>query len=189
MGKAAKNISARFQRTWIFRFTLVSLLGSAVLPIVLKKVFSRDLTSDYGKAFVVLKNMEDLLLPMIGLSAFFYIVVASVLAATVIYYLSHSVVDPLFRIENAARLIRRGDLSDPIGVEPGDQLEELVINTEKLRKKYGDQLLSVRTHIDTIDEAWKAIDDALAEPDKDTVRKSLATIGEQLALIGQELDE
>jgi methyl-accepting chemotaxis protein len=133
--------------------------------------------------------MEDLLLPIVGLSAFFYIVVASVLAATVIYYLSHSVVDPLFRIEKAARLIRRGDLSERIGVEPGDQLKELVMNTEKLRKKYWDQLLSVQARLDTIDDAWKAIDGALAESDKATVKKSLATIEEQLALIGQELEE
>jgi hypothetical protein len=74
-------------------------------------------------------------------------------------------------------------------VEPGDQLEELVINTEKLRKKYWDQLLSVQAHLDTIDDAWKIIDDALAESDKETAKKSLATIEEQLALIGQELEE
>jgi methyl-accepting chemotaxis protein len=189
MGKAAKNISGQFQRTWIFRFTLVSLLGSAAMLIVLKEVFTRDLTADYSKAFTILKNMEGLLLPLVGLSAFFYIVVASVLAAIVIYYLSHSVVDPLFRIESAARLLRRGDLSDPIGVEPGDQLEELVISTEKLRKRYWDQLTSVRTHFGTIDGAWETIDDALAESDRDTVMKSLATIEEQLALIGNELED
>jgi methyl-accepting chemotaxis protein len=189
MGKALKNISFFNDTATTEIYTLVSLLSSGVLLIVLKKVLTRELTADYGKAFVILKNMEDLLLPIVGLSAFFYIVVASVLAATVIYYLSHSIVDPLFRIENAARLIRRGDLSDPIGVEPGDQLEELVINTEKLRKKYWDQLLSVQAHLDTIDDAWKIIDDALAESDKETAKKSLATIEEQLALIGQELEE
>jgi methyl-accepting chemotaxis protein len=188
MEKSVKNLSARFEYTWILWFALVSLFGSAVLLLVLKSVFSPVLTEDYGKAFVILKNMQGLLLLHIALSAFLYAVVVSVLATAMIFYLSHSIVVPLFRIEKGARRIRKGDLSSPIKIKHGDQLEELLVAAERLRKKYEGQLRPVLTGLDAIDGAWKTIDEALAESDEDAVNKALAATEEQFAMIARTLE-
>jgi methyl-accepting chemotaxis protein len=188
MEKPLKNVSARFEYTWILWFALMSLFGSAVLLLVLKSVFSPALTEDYGKAFVILKNMQGLLIPHIALSAFLYAAIVSVLAAAIIFYLSHSIVVPLFRIEKGARHIRKGDLSSPIRFKQGDQLEELLVAAERLRKKYEGQLRPVRTSLDAIDGAWKTIDKSLAEPDEDAVNKTLAATEEHLAMIARTLE-
>lgn len=189
MDKTVRNISRRFEFQWIFRFTLVTLLGGALLLFLLKRFFAVSLSQDFKTAFFILKNLEGILLPIIGISVFFYAVVVSIAATVIMLYLSHAIAAPLFRVEVVAEHIRKGDLTCPVAHLPGDQLEDLTVITDSIRLKYANQLLSLRPHIDAIDEAWVNIDSAPPDSQEEITKKMLLNIEDRLKLIEQGLGE
>jgi signal transduction histidine kinase len=51
------------------------------------------------------------------------------------YLFFHSIIGPLFAVENALKRMLKGEYNDPIRIRDSDQLKELVSSFEDLRKK------------------------------------------------------
>lgn len=189
MEKAVRNISSRFMYQWMLRFGLASLLGSALLLFVLRESLTQELGQDFGGAFQVLRNLQGFLLPIVSFSVSFYVVVVSVLVVIMVFYLSHSIADPLFRIERVAEHIRRGDFTCSAGPYSGDQLEDLLSAIEELQTQHSTQLASLKVHFEAIDSAWQRLDGASTEPYDETAKEVLAAVGEHLGLIEESFQD
>jgi HAMP domain-containing protein len=182
-----RNVRLRFQLHWILQFSAVSLLGSAVMLGFLKRAFTTDLGSDFTAAFFILKHYRELLLPILGFSVLFYMVVASVLAGVVVLLLSHRLAGPLFRLERFAEHLARGDLSFSLRPGKGEELRNLTATAERLQGRLVGELAALNEHLGRIDEAWESLDAAGPESRREETARTLSLVGERLDAIERDL--
>lgn len=186
-GDEVRNVRIGFQVHWILRFSLVSLLGSAIMIAIMKRALTTDLGTDFKAAFFVLKHYRELLIPILGFSVLFYIVVVSVLASFVVLLLSHRIAGPLFRLECFAGHLARGDLSFGLRSHSGDELRNLMSAAGRLQDVLVGRLAPLPEHFARIDEAWDALDAAPPERYRDEAVRTLALIEERLVSIARNL--
>jgi HAMP domain-containing protein len=182
-GDEVRNVRLRFQFHWILQFSAVSLLGSAVLLAFMKRAFTTDLGKDFKAAFFILKHYRELLLPILGFSVLFYMVVASVLAGFVVLLLSHRIAGPLFRLERFAEHLSRGDLSFSLRAGRGEELRNLLAAAERLQGKLVGELAALDAHLARVDEAWESLDAAEPGRQREQAVRTLALVEEQLSAI------
>jgi methyl-accepting chemotaxis protein len=178
-----RDIGGGFAFAWILRFSLVSFLGGAVLFVVLEKIFSKELGENFGHAFVILKNLDQLLLPAIGFSILFYALVVVAMVVIMTFFISHHITVPLFQLESFAKHIGRCDLSTPIPLKRGDQLAVLYGVVARMQDSMVQQLLPIRARLDAMDKAWAKLDAAPKEKYEEAALLSLQTIEEELSSI------
>lgn len=190
MSKAgARNIRTRFQLSWILLIAFVSVLGSVVLFLTLRGIFTRELGQDYGEAFVIMRNLDELLAPIIGFSILFYIVVVSTLASVVTLFLSYRIAGPIFQIEQMAERLGRGDLTRGASPRHGNELGDLSAAAFTLQEKLATQLAPLKRNVEAMDAAWTELDMASPEEYRDTAAQTLAVIKAQLGSIKESLRE
>lgn len=182
-----RNVRIGFQVGWILRFSVVSLLSSALMIAIMRRALTTDLGKDFKMAFFVLKHYRELILPILGFSALFYIVVVSVLTSFAVLLLSHRIAGPLFRLEHFAEHLARGDLSFSLQIHGGDELRNLFGAAGRLQEKLLAGLIPLREHFARIDQAWEQLDAATPERYEDEAKRTLSVIEERLRSIEQSL--
>ncbi len=101
-----------------------SIIGFAALPEI-----SRTTAASTGSAWhtFVWQSSDELFAPVQHLLTWISVfgLVAVGLLATLGYFAASRIVTPIQRLQEAARLIARGELREPISVKTGDEIEDL----------------------------------------------------------------
>jgi signal transduction histidine kinase len=105
------------------------------------------------------------------------------------YYASNRIVKPIQRLRHEASLIAGGDLSQPLAVHTGDEIEELAGELDEMR-------IQLRQHIgtleDKVEERTRELRENQAEKDRVTGQliqaEKVAAIGMMASGIGHEIN-
>lgn len=119
--------------------------------------------------------------------------IAGLLAITLLvgmgYYASRRIVNPIRKLRREASLIAAGDLSQPLLIETGDEIEELASEFEKMR-------LQLRQHIGSLEQKVKERTRKLIESQAERERvmeqliqsEKMAAVGTLASGIGHEIN-
>jgi methyl-accepting chemotaxis protein len=163
MRNVLHEVTILFQLRWMARVAGAIALASLGLIFVVRKVFLTELDRNFGKAVQTLRAMDDLLLPAVGFSVLVFLLVASVAVAAGTYFVSHRLVRPIFRAEEFAEGLHRGDLTTPTPVHHGDQLRGLATGIDRLHGSLVSEVRAIGDALARIEPIWEELDDVPPE--------------------------
>lgn len=107
-------------------------LGALALSILVGYLFAESTLENFAsltpEQWIALRSTLKL-----GFGVMFVVLVCAVGIEHFLFF--HSIVGPLYSIENALKRMLAGEFDDPVKIRESDQLKELVESFEELRKK------------------------------------------------------
>ncbi|MGA1824599.1 MAG: hypothetical protein ACMUIP_08020 [bacterium] len=176
-----------FQTKFIVLFLCLILAGSVISGTIFYLKTNVELGEEYGKAHSKLKATGEIIQPNLYVSFGIGILLMAVAAILLTLLFSHRVAGPLYRFEESAMEISRGNLFVNTKIRGSDQTQELseafTVMTEQLREKLGDIALKSKTLTEKLSE----IDQFLVTKKKIT-RDELIPSLDQIKKINSELE-
>jgi nitrogen fixation/metabolism regulation signal transduction histidine kinase len=148
------GVQHRFRAAWVVATTAVIALSSAALFLILRSVLSRDLGTQFSRAFFVMEQARGALWVAVGFSLLAYAALVSVLVIAVAVYLSHHIAWPLHRLERFAEGLGRGDLRSSFHLRRHDQLQELTQALDEFRDHAAHRQRAVHHAVERIERRW-----------------------------------
>jgi nitrogen fixation/metabolism regulation signal transduction histidine kinase len=98
-------------------FLILILLAGAVVYVV----FNRDLAVTYAQAHIQIKNVQEILLPVLVLAN----LAGLMLGAILTLFYTHRIAGPVYRLCRILRQVGEGNLNQVVRFRQGDELTEL----------------------------------------------------------------
>ncbi len=110
-------------------------LGALALSIIIGYLFVESLlsTSMMSTAMTPDQWLELRGNLRLGFAVLFVVLLCAIGIEHFLFF--HSIVGPLYALENALKRMIRGEYNDPVKIRDSDQLKELIDSFEELRKK------------------------------------------------------
>lgn len=182
-----REIQRGYQLRWMIIIALAIIVASSSLLYSLRKALDQDLGSTYQQTYVTLKNLQKVLLPMISLSVLIYLIIGSAIVVLVSIFISHSIAGPLYKMEQFADSLRRGQLDFPMKLRSGDQIGLLAETLRELQGTLADRLRPLGHALDRADRLWEEFDAVDPQADPSRAREILIRIDQELVAADTEL--
>jgi len=146
------------------------LMASAALYFL----FDRDLSASYFSAHITIRNVQQMLMPvLVGVNMF-----VLVLSAVVLLFYTHRIAGPAYRITRTLLDLAHGKLvSSPIRLRTGDYLVELADATNQLLHHLNSQVNDLKEGTKRLQEALDQIE-AKLEVVPDEWEEARAALGQ-----------
>lgn len=159
MRNALHEVTVLFQLRWMTRVAVGIALASLCLLLVVRKVFLTELGPNFGKAVQTMRTLDQVLAATVGFSVLVFLLVAGVVVAIAISFVSHRLVQPIFRAEEFAEGLHRGDLRTPTPVHRDDQLRGLSSEIDGLHGSLVSEVLEIGDALARIELLWEKLDE------------------------------
>jgi signal transduction histidine kinase len=125
-----------------------AIIGFALLPET-SRATNGSLENGAWHTFVW-QSSDELFAPIRHLMTWMMILasIALCLLATLGYFAASRIVTPVRRLQEAARLIGRGELQEPIQIHTGDELEELAVEFNRMHKQLEASFAGLNTQVE-----------------------------------------
>ena len=125
-----------------------AIIGFALLPET-SRATNGSLENGAWHTFVW-QSSDELFAPIRHLMQWMLILasVALFLLATLGYFAASRIVTPVRRLQEAARLIGRGELQEPIQIRTGDELEDLAVEFNRMHKQLEASFAGLSTQVE-----------------------------------------
>ena len=125
-----------------------AIIGFALLPET-SRATNGSLENGAWHTFVW-QSSDELFSPIRHLMLWMLILasVALFLLATLGYFAASRIVTPVRRLQEAARLIGRGELQEPIQIRTGDELEDLAVEFNRMHKQLEASFAGLSTQVE-----------------------------------------
>jgi nitrogen fixation/metabolism regulation signal transduction histidine kinase len=181
------GIQHRFRAAWIATTTAVIALSSAALFLILRGVLSRDLGTQFSRAFFVMEEARNAIWVAVGFSLLAYTVLVGVLMTAVTVYLSHHIAWPLHRLERFAEGLGSGDLRFHFSLRRHDQLRELTQALDEIRDHAANEMRAVHHAIERIERRWADLGAASPVEHEREADKLLQFLASEVEMVREHL--
>jgi len=182
-----REIQIRYQLRWMVIVAAAIAAAGLAFISVLRGALDQELGSSYQKTYATLHHLQAVLLPMISLSVLIYLVVGSVIVAVVTIFISHSIAGPLFKMEQFADSLRRGEVNFPMRLRRGDQIGLLAESLRELQETLAGRVRSSARALERADQLWVELDAVDPRTESAQAAELLARIDEALLAADTEL--
>jgi len=157
-------IDRRFQSAFIVKFCVLIILVGLAIGVLIYALNRNTTTVAFENLRVVVKSTSDFILPMMVESLVIVTVLAALVTIAITLFASHKISGPLYRLNDELEKVKSGDLSGPVRIRTGDQLQKVADTLEGAR-------LKTRERINRIACEWEGLKNALAPPDETTKKE------------------
>lgn len=182
-----REIQIRYQLRWMVIIAVAIAIAGASLLFTLKSTLDHDLGSSYKQTYNTLQNLQKVLFPMISLSVLIYLIIGSSIVALITIFVSHSIAGPLFKMEQFAESLRRGDVNFPMRLRSGDQVGFLAEALRELQEALANRLRPFGRTLDRVDRLWEEFDAVDHRVDRERTLEILTRIDQELLTANAEL--
>lgn len=182
-----REIQIRYQLRWMIGIAAAIAVASSMFVFTLRRALDQELGTSYKQAYATLHNLQKVLLPMISLSVLIYLIIGSGIVVLVTIFISHSIAGPLFKMEQFAESLRRGELNFPMRLRSGDQIGLLAESLRELQGALADRLRPLGRALNRADRLWAELDAVDPRTDPALTRELLAQIDQELFAADAEL--
>lgn len=138
-------IKPAFQRRLIAQFCLLALTACAAFGGAVYWYATRTLTTAFVHSKLRIVSTADFLLPALVVTVVLIGGTAAVVAAVRLLIFSHQIAGPLYRVEQAARAIGRGQLASDIHLREGDALQDVADSMNGMAADLRRQMHEIRS--------------------------------------------
>lgn len=117
-------IKRAFQRRFILQFGALVAVGCVALGALLYAYSTPTLTTAFVHSKLRVMSTADFLLPALGFLTLLVTALAALAAAARLLLLSHKIAGPLYRLEQTAQAVGRGNISMRVRLRDGDELQD-----------------------------------------------------------------
>jgi methyl-accepting chemotaxis protein len=184
-----REIQIRYQLRWMIIIAAAVAIACSSFLFTLRQALDQDLGPSYKQAYATLHNLQQVLFPMIGLSVLIYLIIGSGIVVLITVFISHSIAGPLFKMEQFAESLRRGDVNFPMRLRTGDQIGLLAESLRELQETLANRLRPFGRALERVDRLWVEFD--AVDPQADRVRalEILTRIDQELLVADAELSQ
>jgi len=157
-------IKKEFQRSFILKFCLIVIMGSAISGAITYWMSRATVTTSFENLRLVIKSTADYILPAVLLSGIIVVAMAGIATIIITLFTSHKIAGPLYRIEKDIRAVASGNLAQEFGLRQGDEIKPMV---EALR----DMVHFLRSEVNTVKKAMAELEAIAVETGASEVMK------------------
>jgi methyl-accepting chemotaxis protein len=154
-------IDKAFQSKFIIQFCLLVALGSFIVMGVLYYLAQHSTTVAIIHGHVTVHTTADYLLPLLAQTILVQMIAVAFAAIVMTLYISHKIAGPLYRLKVMLKGLAQGEVSRPMRLREGDQLQEVA-------QEYTQAVSQLNSRI-------KKAQDAANQNDLEAVKKILET--------------
>jgi len=136
------NIQKEYQSKMVLKFCILALLGSALFCMSLYYSVDRDISLGYSQALESVRHLKGGFFRYFLYKETAVIIVMFIAVGVVTLIMSHRIAGPIWRVEQTARAIGKGDLTCSIKLRKNDELQTLAgqmnLVTKNLRLQVGE---------------------------------------------------
>lgn len=128
-------IDKKFQTKFILKFCSLLALGSAFIVAIIFWWAGSSTTVGISEGRIAVHTTAEYLLPLLVQTFFIELVIISIAAIALTMLVSHSIAGPVHRFMIMLKGLGEGDLSSPMQLREGDQLQQVsIVYNEALEK-------------------------------------------------------
>jgi len=135
-------IKKKFQTRFILRFCFPVIFTALIAAIVVYYFSSQSTVTVFENSRLVIKPGTEFIIPGLILSALFSIILVGIATVIIMFFISHRIAGPLYKVENSLERMADGDLSFDIHFRKRDEIKKLAnafnMTSRKLNGLIGD---------------------------------------------------
>ncbi|MFH1854690.1 MAG: hypothetical protein ABH815_05200 [Candidatus Omnitrophota bacterium] len=128
-------IDKKFQATFITKFCLLIILGSAITGVLLYIFSSRATTVSLVNTKAVVTSTAEYLFPLLIQTALIVTLIISVFTIILTLFVSHKIAGPLYRLKKELESIGEGNLNPNFKLRNKDQLHDVATTLDGMEKR------------------------------------------------------
>ena len=125
-------IQKKFQSRMIFKFCMLTFMGTALFCAIFYTSLNRDIGRSYVQALDGMRFLNNGMVGNFMLSEAAVIFLMGIVVVIFTMLMSHRIAGPLWRIEHTAQLVGDGDLSQEIKLRENDEVKTLADQMNKM---------------------------------------------------------
>ena len=116
----------------IIKFVILVTVVFLLMASLMYVFFNSEIEANLARAQINLKNMKDMMFPIIITTSVLGIVVTSVFTAIMVLYSSHKIAGPLYNFQHVIDSIAGRTFPTQVRIRKDDQLSEFAISLEQM---------------------------------------------------------
>lgn len=118
-------IKKRFQTNFILKFCLPVIFTALISAIVVYRFSSESTTTVFENSRLMIKAGTEFIIPGLMLSTLISVILVGIATALVMFFISHRIAGPLYKLENSLERLGSGDMSFDIRFRQKDEVRKL----------------------------------------------------------------
>ena len=143
-------IDKSFQFKFIIKFCMLIIIASLLTGSLIYYFNQKTTTVAFEKLKVVIKSTSSFIFPIVLQILVIVTLLVGIGTVFVTLFTSHKIAGPLYRLKAELEKIKDGNLSSPIQIRTGDQLQ-------KVASEFNDTRLKLKNSIGTLKENWASV--------------------------------
>ena len=159
-------IKKPFQRGFIIQFCALIFVGCLFFGAAIYLYATRSVTTAFIDSRLRVMSTADFLFPALGVWTLLITALVTVIAAFRMLFLSHRIAGPLYRLEKVLKGIGEGNISGPVRLRSGDELQEVARSMDQMIVELRSRIEGIKKQNDRL-RVLIATTDSQAAPRKD----------------------
>ncbi|KPK39385.1 MAG: hypothetical protein AMJ78_08595 [Omnitrophica WOR_2 bacterium SM23_29] len=143
-------IDKSFQFKFIIKFCTLIIIASLLTGSLIYYFNQKTTTVAFERLKVVIKSTSSFIFPIVLQILIIVTLLVGMGTVLVTLFTSHKIAGPLYRLKAELEKIKNGDLSSPIQIRTGDQLQ-------KVASEFNDTRLRLKNSVGMLKENWASI--------------------------------
>lgn len=184
-------IKKEFQTKFILKFCIPIVLTALISAFVIYHYSSQSTTTVFEDSRLILKPTAEFIKPGLVLSTLVSIVIVGIATIIVMFFVSHRIAGPLYKLESSLKSLGNGDLSFDIYFRRKDEIKRLadVFNTasKDLNRLIKDVKIE-STHLDSAIKELKTLLEKLPEEQQGKLKEAIEKLEAENNRINEKLN-
>ncbi len=143
-------VKKKFQRSFIFQFSFLMLLGCVAFGLALYLYSTQTLTTAFIQSKLKVMSTADFLLPALILTTLTVSGAVAFFAALRLLLFSHKIAGPLYRLEKTAQAIGNGNLNLQVKLRSDDELQDFAESMDGMVRDLRARAEKIRSQVERL---------------------------------------
>lgn len=161
-------IDKNFQTRFIFKFSLIVIMSSAIIMGILLILLRNSTTVAIENTEVVVKNTVDFIFPLMLVTLVLVTIFAAISVSILCLFISHKIAGPLYRLKKEIDRFAAGDLAVNFHIRKDDQLMHLADSLEQMA---GNLRQNIKILKEKFDHIYPRLKESLTREEIDKIKE------------------
>jgi len=159
MGKERRRIyliEKKFQIGFILKFCTLVIIGSLLIGSLIYFLSQRSATVVFEHSRAKVLSTSDFLLPILVQTAILVSVIVAIFTIILIFFISHKIAGPLYRLKKQLNAIGLGNLpEETFSFRKNDQLQDIAKDMSEMVGRLRDRIGELKNHWGNFKDNWQ----------------------------------